>query len=214
MMASAGAPLSCIMVYAACGSDSAAGRTQQQSIDALADGGEDYAQGKCPFTMLLYDLSAELKRWRDKGCSVIVGGDFNQRHDRPGHEWAQLDAWRKRELLDDVLRKLHPDEEFVTYRAKGKRDAQGNSTNIGTWVDHCFASKTLLSRGVIVAAGVLDKRAFADGAKLAGSMHNSLSVAVDFGRMLNLSAADEPPAAAPQMPRFRYIHNAQKRKVA
>ena len=43
-------------------------------------------------------------------------------------------------------------------------------------------------------------------------MHNSLSVAVDFGRLLNLSAADEPPAAAPQMPRFRYIHNAQKRK--
>ena len=119
-----------IMVYAACGDTSAAGKAQQAKIDSLVAAGETTLRGKKPFTMLLHDLSWELERWRQKGCTVVVGGDFNQRHDRPGKEWRVLDRWRKRERLGDVLRRLHPSTDFVTYRSHGKRTASGELTKI------------------------------------------------------------------------------------
>ena len=54
--------------------------------------------------------------------------------------------------LSDVLRELHPDEEFVTYRGNGAHGA------IATWVGHCYATQTLVEQRIITAAGVLDKR--------------------------------------------------------
>ena len=153
-----------LMVYAACGDGSSAGRDQQREIDKLVLAGDKSARGKKPLTMLLHDLSWELARWRQKGCTVVVGGDFNQRHDRPGREWRVLERWRKSEQLGDVLRRLHPGREFVTYRSHGKRTASGEFSKIATWVDHCFASESLLSSDVIFAAGVLDKRRHFDSA--------------------------------------------------
>ena len=190
-----------IMVYAACGDTSAAGKAQQTEIDALVDAGETTLRGKKPFTMLLHDLSWELERWRQKGCTVVVGGDFNQRHDRPGKEWRVLDRWRKRERLGDVLRRLHPSTDFVTYRSHGKRTVSGELTKIATWVDHCFASENLLSSGIIFAAGVLDKRAHFDAAKIAGSLHNPVVVGVDFGRLLGLEEAENLATVKDQPPR-------------
>ena len=158
------------MVYAACGDGSSAGRDQQREIDKLVLAGDKSARGKKPLTMLLHDLSWELARWRQKGCTVVVGGDFNQRHDRPGREWRVLERWRKSEQLGDVLRRLHPGREFVTYRSHGKRTASGEFSKIATWVDHCFASESLLSSDIIFAAGVLDKRRHFDPAKIANSL--------------------------------------------
>jgi hypothetical protein len=36
------------------------------------------SRGKTPFTMMLHDLEVEIRKLQGEGCTVIVGGDFNQ----------------------------------------------------------------------------------------------------------------------------------------
>ena len=170
-----------ITVYAPCGTTSAATQRQAAGIAAAAAAGQKGVRGKSPFAVLLKDLHAEIVELKAKGVAdIIVGGDFNARHDGSVRPWRQLQAWRKRCGLGDVLRELHPATEFVTYRA------QGSSGRIATWIDHCFVSQRLIDSGIVTGAGVLDKRRHegAEEAKVAGSMHNMLAVAVDFGRLL------------------------------
>jgi len=205
-----------VCVYAACGKDSSAGETQQRAIDAMQRGKCEserrVARGKSPFTMLLHDLEVVIRELQHDGCTVVVGGDFNQRREhRRG--WDKLTAWRKRLRLGDVLEELHPGKKFVTYRANGKIDGvTKKQKRIATWIDHCFASHLLLSNHVICAAGVLDLGKHWHGAKLANSMHNMLCIGIDFGRALHLdSLAVSTDPAAPTPTRMRYIHNETKR---
>ena len=142
-----------ITVYAPCGSTSAATQRQKAGIATAAAKGEKGIRNKSPFAVLLKDLSADIAALRGKGVvDFLVGGDFNARHDGNKRAWSQLQRWKKDNGLGDVLRALHPTEDFVTYRGKG---AHGP---IATWIDHCFASRTLIQQGVVTAAGVLDKR--------------------------------------------------------
>ena len=46
-----------------------------------------------------------------------------QREHGGGVGWEQLVKWRKKLRLGDVLRVLHPGQEFVTYRANGTLDS-------------------------------------------------------------------------------------------
>ena len=109
-----------ITVYAPCGTTSAATQRQAAGIAAAAAAGQKGVRGKSPFAVLLKDLHAEIVELKAKGVAdIIVGGDFNARHDGSVRPWRQLQAWRKRCGLGDVLRELHPATEFVTYRAQG-----------------------------------------------------------------------------------------------
>ena len=140
--------LAVIGVYAACGKDSSAGRKQAAGILKMQASKEDkvkrVSRGKTPFTMLLHDLEVEIRKLQGEGCTIIVGGDFNQREHGGGVGWEQLVKWRKKLRLGDVLRVLHPGQEFVTYRANGTVDSHTKKRKkIATWVDHCFASNVL-----------------------------------------------------------------------
>jgi hypothetical protein len=55
---------------------------------------------------------------------AVLGGDFNQREygGARGVGWEQLVKWREKLRLGDVLRIMHPRQEFVTYRANGKKN--------------------------------------------------------------------------------------------
>ena len=112
-----------------------------------------------------------------------------------------MQSWRRKCGFGDVLRELHPEEPFVTYRGEG---ANGP---IATWIDHCFASQVLIEQGIISAAGVLDKRRHAGAAeaKVAGSMHNMLAIAVDFGRLLYIGPEVATGELVDMEHRMRYI---------
>jgi hypothetical protein len=154
--------LAVIGVYAACGKDGSAGRTQAAGILKMqaskVDRVKRVSRGKTPFTMLLHDLEVEIRKLQGEGCTITAGGDFNQREHGGGVGWEQLVKWRKKlRLLGDVLRVMHPGQEFVTYRANGMLDSHTKKRKkIATWVDHCFASNVLIENDVIIAAGVLD----------------------------------------------------------
>ena len=198
-----------ITVYAPCGTTSAATQRQAAGIAAAAAAGQKGVRGKSPFAVLLKDLHAEIVELKAKGVAdIIVGGDFNARHDGSVRPWRQLQAWRKRCGLGDALRELHPATEFVTYRA------QGSSGRIATWIDHCFVSQRLIDSGIVTGAGVLDKRRHegAEEAKVAGSMHNMLAVAVDFGRLLFIGHEVETGELVEQEYRMRYIGNKEARE--
>ena len=78
-------------------------------IAAAAAAGQKGVRGKSPFAVLLKDLHAEIVELKAKGVAdIIVGGDFNARHDGSVRPWRQLQAWRKRCGLGDALRELHP----------------------------------------------------------------------------------------------------------
>jgi hypothetical protein len=83
--------LAIIGVYAACGKDSSAGRTQAAGIDKLQKSKDDrvrrVSRDKTPFTMMLHDLEIEIRKLQGEGCTIIVGGDFNQREYGGGVGW-------------------------------------------------------------------------------------------------------------------------------
>ena len=105
-----------IIVYAACGVASAAGEWQQERIAMAANAGEHTLHGKSPFSVLLHDLTQEMDSLRKTGCTFIIGGDWNQRHDARPADWARLQRWRRKHVLGDALRHLHPGTDFVTSR--------------------------------------------------------------------------------------------------
>ena len=74
-----------------------------------------------------------------------------------GKGWEQLCRWRVRLRLGDVLRSIHPGEEFITYRANGAEQSNGKGKKkIRTWIDHCFASNLLIQNKIIQNVGVYD----------------------------------------------------------
>ena len=164
--------------------------------------------------MLLHDLEVEIRKLQGEGCTIIVGGDFNQREHGGGVGWEQLVKWRKKLRLGDVLRVMHPGQEFVTYRANGTVDSHTKKRKkIATWVDHCFASNVLIENDVIVAAGVLDLGKHYHNAKLANSMHNMLSIGIDYGRALNIKSTEINTSEKFEYEgRMRYIYNKTKRE--
>jgi hypothetical protein len=87
-------------VYAACGKESSAGRTQAACIDSV----RRVSRGKTPFTMMLHDLEVEIRKLQGEGCTIIVGGGgVNQREDGGGVGWEQLVKWREKLRLGDVF---------------------------------------------------------------------------------------------------------------
>ena len=210
--------LAIIGVYAACGKDSSAGRTQAACIVKMQTSKDDsvrrVSRGKTPFTMMLHDLEVEIRKLQGEGCTIIVGGDFNQREYGGGVGWEQLVKWREKMRLGDVLRTMHPGQEFVTYRANGKYNNHTQThKKIATWVDHCFASNVLIQNEIIVAAGVLDLGKYYQNAKLANSMHNMLSIGIDYGRALNIKSAEINTSEKFEYEgRMRYIYIQQDQK--
>ena len=109
-----------ITVYAPCGASRAATVRQTKGIAEAAAAGEVGIGGKSAFAVLLKDLHAEVTALRTRGVTdIIIGGDFNARHDGSPRAWRQLQSWRRKCGFGDVLRELHPNTDFVTYRGKG-----------------------------------------------------------------------------------------------
>ena len=93
-----------LTVYAPCGQSSAAAVRQAAGIAKAVAAGERGMGRKSPFAVLLKDLTAEIVELKRKGVAVIIGGDFNTRHDGAQRPWRQLRAWCQLNGLGDVLR--------------------------------------------------------------------------------------------------------------
>ena len=109
---------------------------------------------------------------------------------------------------------MHPGEKFITYRANGaKRSSGRGNKKIETWIDHCFASNLLLKSKIIQNVGVYDIGKFRHGVRLAKSMHNMISIGIDYGRALNLVHPETNVNKKHEFEgRMRYIYSTEKRK--
>jgi hypothetical protein len=84
--------------------------------------------------------------------------------------------------LGDILRHIHPGEGFITYRSNGTKRSDGKGKKkIATWIDHCFASNLLIRSKIIQNVGVYDMGTFRHGVILAKSLHNMISIGIDYG---------------------------------
>ena len=55
-------------------------------------------EGKCPRELFLHDLSEEVMKWKEKGDSIIILGDFNQ-----NVKSNTIKTWKERLGLEDLL---------------------------------------------------------------------------------------------------------------
>jgi hypothetical protein len=100
--------LAVIRVYVACGKDSSADRTQAACIDKMQVRKDDSVttsvEGETPYTMLLHDLEVEIRKLQGEGCTIIVGGNFNQREHGGDMGWELLELvkWREKLRLGDL----------------------------------------------------------------------------------------------------------------
>ena len=204
--------LAIITLYAPCGDESGAGKWQMGQIDSIDDTVAGVHRGSA-IAMLLHDLDVLLKT-KLEGCHVMIGGDWNQRHNSKRvfkqKQWCMLQAWMKKRGLVDVMQELHGNKcnAYYSYRNVGGKDkATGKRKVHRSRVDHCYVSQPMVTSGAILAAGISTR------AQMGSSLHYMVSVEVDFRRVLGIESANAGAADVVDMePRMPYIRNEKRRK--
>ena len=180
--------LSVYMPFKSLTSEGSAWCRQAKAMESMSD---DERQ-QDPWYQAVYDVIAVVKNFRlgsktagvREGPMVVIGGDFNQTLEhRAGDDAATRDRTNTLQKLmaeadaGEAMKTLHCGVDVITYEQSEERETNRS------WIDHVMVPKTVLARGPMSEAGVLQHERFAN------SDHKLYVVEMDLDTILQLGPA-------------------------